>query len=88
LLLVVLIMADCLNLACVALLVGTSGLVFGGDPERANGDTTAVVLWLIALTSCFMATIAGFFLRARGMAFWAVLVALTPPAIGACFFTI
>ena len=84
----VLILAMCLDVACAALLVGTSGFVLGAGPESANGDTTAVVLWLAALAFCFVAAIAGFFLRARGMAFLAVLIALAPPVIGVWFFTV
>jgi hypothetical protein len=88
LLLVLLILAIGLDLACVALLAAAAGLVFGSGPESANGDMTAVILWASALAVCVLATAGGYFLSVRGLAYWAVFVALIPPVVGVCFFTV
>jgi hypothetical protein len=83
-LLISLILATILDLALAALLVGVSGFIFGGQ-EGASGEATAVAVWLLGLTGCIAAPVAGFVLRARGQAGWGLLVAFIPPAVGAYF---
>lgn len=80
-----LILAMIVDLALAILLVAVSGFVFGGGPEGANGEPTAAMLWLLGFGGCIAAPVAGFLLRARGRAGWAVLAALLPPAVGASF---
>jgi hypothetical protein len=83
--LVPLILAAILDLALAGFLVAVSGFIFGGGPEGANGETTAVVLWVVGLAGCFAAPAAGFVLRSSGRAGWGVLAALIPPVVGALF---
>ena len=80
-----LILATILDLALAVLLIAVSGFIFGGGPEGANGEPTAVALWILGFGGCIAAPVAGFVLRARGRAGWGVLAALVPPVVGACF---
>ena len=86
--LVPLILATILDLFLAGFLVAVSGLIFGAGPEAANGEATAVVLWIIGLAGCFAAPAAGFALRARERPRWGVLAALIPPVVGALFVAI
>jgi hypothetical protein len=86
--LVALILATLIDLACATLLIWTSGFIFGGGPEGANGEPTAVAVWIAGLTSCFVAIAAGFILRAWGKPGYGALVAFIPPVIGAFFFAV
>jgi hypothetical protein len=70
------------------LLVAVSGFIFGGGPEGANGETTAVLLWCLGFAGCFAAAIAGFVLRTRGRAWLGVLIAFIPPIVAVIFFVV
>ena len=80
-----LILATVLDIALATLLIMVSGLIFGGGPEGANGETTAVILWILGLAGCIATPIAGFVCWVRGRAGWGVLFAIVPPIVGACF---
>ena len=84
-LLIPLILATILDLALAVLLVAVSGFIFGGGPEGAIGEATAVTLWVLGFAGCVAAPLAGFVLRARGWAGWGTPAALIPPAVGAFF---
>ncbi|MGD0429954.1 MAG: hypothetical protein ABSA58_02575 [Acetobacteraceae bacterium] len=77
-----------LDTALAVLLVAVSGFIFGGGPEGANGETTAVLFWCCAFVGCFAAAIAGFVPRARGWAWLGVLIAFIPRIVAAFFFVV
>ncbi len=53
--LIPLILATIVDLALAALLVAVSGFIFGGGPEGANGEATAITLWLLVVDDAFTA---------------------------------
>ena len=73
------------DLALAILLIGVSGFIFGGGPEGANGEATAVTLWCMGFASCLAAPVAGFVARARGLAGFGLLIAAAPPVVGLLF---
>ncbi len=83
--LVALTLAAVVDVALAVLLVAVSGFVFGGGPEGANGEATAVAIWLVGFTVCLVAPMAGFGLWKRKLGGWGVLVALVPSVAGAVF---
>jgi hypothetical protein len=86
--LVTLIAATVVDVLLAAFLVAISGLIFGPGPESANGEPTAVAIWIAGLAFCLIAPLAGFIARRRGLAGWGVLIACAPPAVGLGFLVI
>ena len=86
--LVTLIVATIVDVLLAAFLVAISGLIFGPGPESANGEPTAVALWIAGLLFCLIAPLAGFIAGRRGLAGWGVVIACAPLAVGLGFLVI
>ena len=85
---VTLITATILDLLLAAFLVAISGLIFGPGPESANGEASAVMIWVSGVAFCLIAPFAGFITRRRGQPVLAVLIAFAPLAAGVGFLVI
>jgi hypothetical protein len=85
---VTLIVATIVDLLLAVFLVAISGLIFGPGPESANGEPTAVAIWIGGFVFCLIAPLAGFIARRRGLAGWAVMIACAPAAVGLGFLVI
>ena len=79
---VLLILATVADTLLAVLLIAVSGFIFGGGPEGMHGDPSGAAMWSITMLVCIGTPIAGFVLRAKGLAGIGVLLAWLPP-IGA-----
>jgi hypothetical protein len=66
--LVTLIVATVVDLLLAVFLVAISGFIFGPGPESANGEPTAVAVWIAGFAFCLIAPLAGFIVRRSGWA--------------------
>jgi hypothetical protein len=85
---VTLIIATIVDLLLAAFLIAISGLIFGPGPESANGEASAVMIWISGFVFCLIAPVAGFIARRRGRPVLALLVAFAPLAVGLGFLVI